>query len=61
MLRAVSFFLPSRWLTGMIISVGGFEVTPWKKLKGARFVLPSREIVDTQAMGLGMIEVVRSA
>jgi hypothetical protein len=46
--------------TGTMRSVGGFAVTPWKKLKGARFVRPSGEIVDTHAMGSGMIEDVMS-
>jgi len=55
MLRTVSFFVPSRVLTGTNMSVGGFAVTPWKKLNGARFVLPSGEIVETHAIGLGRI------
>ena len=58
MLRIVSFFTPSRLLTGTNIRVGGFAVTPWKKLNGARLVFPSGEIVDTQAMGLGRIVLV---
>ena len=60
-LRTVSFLRPSRWLTGTIRSVGGFAVTPWKKLKGARLVRPSAERVETQATGLGIIDEVMSA
>ena len=55
MLRVVSFLVPSRWLTGTNISVGGFEHTPWKNENGARLVFPSAEIVETHAMGRGKI------
>ena len=48
MLRVVSFLVPSRWLTGTNISVGGFEHTPWKNENGARLVFPSAEIVEIE-------------
>ena len=54
-LRVVSFLVPSRWLTGTNISVGGFAHTPWKNENGARLVFPSAEIVETHAMGRGKI------
>ena len=57
MLRTVSFFCPWRLFTGTNISVGGFAHTPWKKLKGARLVFPSAEIVEAQAMGRGIMVV----
>ena len=56
--RMVSFLDPSRVLAGMKSKDGGAEVTPWKKLNGARFVFPSRETVETQAMGRGRIVLV---
>ena len=34
---------------------GGSDETPLKKLKGARFVTPSRDSVVTNAMGRGMM------
>ncbi len=37
------------------MSIGGLEQTPWKKEKGARLVLPAAEMVETQAMGRGVI------
>ncbi len=55
MLRTVSFFTPSRLLTGTNMSVGGLAVMPWKKENGARLVLPSAEMVETHAMGRGRI------
>jgi hypothetical protein len=54
----VSFFVPSRVVAGTNIRVGGFAATAWKKLKGARFVTPSGEIVEIQAIGLGRIVLV---
>ena len=35
--------------------MGGFAVTPWKKLNGARFVRPPPLIEETQAIGRGAI------
>ena len=55
MLRTVSFGCPSRLFTGTNRSDGGFEVTPWKKLNGARLVRPVAERVETQAIGRGAI------
>jgi hypothetical protein len=40
------------------MSVGGFEVTPWKKLNGARLVRPSAEMVETHAIGRGAMTLV---
>ncbi len=40
---------------------GGSAHTALKKLKGARLVTPSRESVETSAIGRGTIEVTRSA
>jgi hypothetical protein len=40
------------------MSVGGFDVTPWKKENGARLVFPSAETVETHAMGRGVIVVI---
>jgi len=51
----LSFFAPSRLFTGTNISVGGFDVTPWKKLNGARLVRPSGPTVETHAIGRGRI------
>jgi hypothetical protein len=55
MFRSVSFGFPSRSLAGTKSKVGGFAVTHWKKLNGARLARPAGEIVATQAMGRGMI------
>src|SRR5436190_10763007 len=55
MFRHVSFFEPSRFVATAIEITGGSEETPLKKLKGARFVTPSRESVVTKAMGRGMM------
>ena len=56
--RTVSFFDPSRRFTGTNINVGGADVTPWKKLNGARFAFPSADSVDTHAIGRGKIVLV---
>jgi hypothetical protein len=45
---------------GQKSTVGGFEPTPQKKLKGARFATPSRLTVETSAMGRGTIMPVSS-
>ncbi len=55
MLRAVSFIDPSPLCCGQIISVGGCGATIWKKLNGARLVMPEADIVDTHATGRGAI------
>src|SRR5690606_40874929 len=55
MLRTVSLGSPWRLLTGTNMSVGGLDVTPLKKENGARLVRPSAAMVETQAMGRGMI------
>src|SRR6185436_9430117 len=56
MLRHVSFLEPSRLEATAIDTTGGSEETPLKKLKGARFVTPSRERVVTNAIGRGMMQ-----
>jgi hypothetical protein len=55
MLRTVSFRTPSRLFTGTNINVGGFAVTPLKNENGAKLVTPSGDIVETQAIGRGVI------
>src|SRR5579862_289792 len=55
-LISVSFLLPSRRLTGQKSTVGGLAPTPLKKLNGARFGMPLGEIVDTQAIGRGVMQ-----
>ena len=55
MLRTVSFLTPPRLLTAENISVGGLPVMPLKNENGARLVLPSGEIVETHAIGRGVI------
>ena len=56
MLTTVSFFVPSCRFTTENASIGGAHDTPVKKLKGAKFAFPSLLIVDTQAIGLGIIQ-----
>jgi hypothetical protein len=60
-LSSVSFFLPWRSLTGAKHTDMGLAQMPVKKLNGARFVFPSGEIVDTQAMGRGWMSPIISA
>ena len=54
-LITLSFFLPVRSLAPVNIRVGGLAQMPMKKENGARFVRPSAEMVETQAMGRGLI------
>jgi hypothetical protein len=45
------FVLPER--AGEKIKIGGFALKTLKKLKGARFLLPFKSMVDANAIGLG--------
>jgi hypothetical protein len=40
--------------------MGGLEVTPLKKEKGATLKIPDFEVVETRAIGLGTIEPIMS-
>jgi hypothetical protein len=44
----------------LIHSIGGWREATVKKLKGARFRVPSRFIVEVQAIGLGTTEPINS-
>jgi hypothetical protein len=46
-------------LEGQNARLGGRDPTPVKKLKGARFVVPDGEMVETQAIGRGRIVRIR--
>ena len=53
-LRRVSFRLPSSRLPMLTSSVGGSSLITWKKLNGARLLMPSRDRLETQAIGRGV-------
>lgn len=57
-LITVSFFVPSDRFTTENAIIGGAQETPVKKLNGAIFECPSSLIDETQAIGLGIIELV---
>jgi hypothetical protein len=56
MFKTVSFFDPSGRLTGEKTTLGGAAVTPLKKLYGARLRCPEFEMVETHAIGRGVIK-----
>ena len=61
MFITVSFIDPSERLTTENARIGGDHDTPVKKLNGAKLVFPSLLIEDTQAIGRGIIELVRKS
>ncbi|MDT4871127.1 hypothetical protein FQZ97_1062410 [compost metagenome] len=53
-LRRVSLGLPSPCRLTLTSSVGGASLITWKKLNGARLLVPAGETLETQAIGRGV-------
>ena len=57
-LTTLSFSLPWRSLAPVKSRVGGLAQTSWKNENCARLVLPEVEMVETHAMGRGLMALI---